>query len=47
MHPVEAASRHISTSPQGFVTGKRTGMTENLNRAARMRALNARPTQGA
>lgn len=45
MHPIEAASRHIITSPQGYVTGKRTGMTENLNRAARMRALNTRPTQ--
>jgi hypothetical protein len=46
MHPVEAASRHIRPSPQGFVTGKRTGMTQNINRAARMRARNERLTDG-
>jgi hypothetical protein len=45
MHPIEAASRHIITSPQGYVTGKRTGMTENINRAARLRALNGKPAQ--
>ena len=46
LHPVEAASRHIRTSPQGFVTGKRTGMTQNINRAARMRARKGRLTGG-
>jgi hypothetical protein len=46
LHPVEAVSRHVSTSPQGFVTGKRTGMTENINRTARMRVRKGRLTGG-
>jgi hypothetical protein len=47
LHPVEAISHHVKPRRQGDITGKRCGMTENLNRAARMRALNTRPTQGA
>jgi len=46
LHPVEAARRHIRTSPQGCVTGKRTGMTQNINWAARMRARKGRLTGG-
>ena len=46
LHPVQAASRHVRTSPQGCVTGKRTGMTQNINRAVRMRARKGRLTGG-
>ena len=46
LHPVEAISRYITPRRQGFVTGKRTGMTENINRAARIRARNGRLTGG-
>jgi hypothetical protein len=46
LHPFEGARRHIRTSSQGCVTGKRTGMTENINRAARMRARKGRLTGG-
>jgi hypothetical protein len=47
LHPVDAMQRYIKPQRQGDITGKRTGMTENLNRAARLRALNTRPTHGA
>jgi hypothetical protein len=46
LHPVEGARRHIKTAQQGCFTGKRTGMTQNINRAARMRARNGRLTSG-
>ncbi|RAI35760.1 hypothetical protein [Rhodoplanes serenus] len=37
MSPDDCAVRGIRHDPQGLVYGKRTGMTQNLNRAARAR----------